>query len=41
MIAYEEKTPPPNGKASLWGTPYSGTPIWFTDLKVSAIAKGR
>jgi hypothetical protein len=41
MIAFEEKTAPPNGKASLWGTPYSGTPIWFTDLKVSAIAKGR
>jgi hypothetical protein len=40
MIAFEEKTAPPNGKASLWGTPYSGTPIWFTDLKVSRIGNG-
>ncbi len=40
MIAFEEKTAPPHGKASLWGTPYSGTPIWFADLKVSRIGNG-
>jgi hypothetical protein len=40
MIAVEEKTAPPTGRASLWGTPYSGTPVWFDDLKVSEIADG-
>jgi hypothetical protein len=40
MIAVEEKTAPPKGKASLWGTPYSGAPIWFADLKVNAIGPG-
>jgi hypothetical protein len=39
MVAVEEKTAPSNGKASLWGTPYSGTPIWFADLKVTALGK--
>jgi len=37
MIAVEEKTAPNPGRASLWGTPYSGTPIWFADLKLSEI----
>jgi len=41
MIAVEEKTAPPKGRASLWGTPYSGAPIWFADLKVSAIGNGQ
>lgn len=40
MLALEEKSAPSNGKASLWGTPYSGTPIWFDDLKVSGIVNG-
>jgi hypothetical protein len=39
MIAWEEKTAPSSGRASLWGTPYSGTPIWFSDLKLTAIGK--
>ena len=39
MLAVEEKTEPSNGKASLWGTPYSGTPIWFDDLKVTELGK--
>lgn len=25
-------SPAPNGRASVWGTPYSGEPIWFDDL---------
>ncbi len=25
-------SPAPNGRASIWGTPYSGEPIWFDDL---------
>jgi hypothetical protein len=37
MVAVEEKTAPNPGRASLWGTPYSGTPIWFADLKLSEI----
>lgn len=41
MIAVEEKAAPPKGRASLWGTPYSGTPIWFADLKVSTIGGGQ
>ncbi len=39
MVAVEEKTAPSHGKASLWGTPYSGTPIWFADLQVTALGK--
>jgi hypothetical protein len=36
MIAVEEKTPPHPGRASLWGSPYSGTPIRFDDLLLTA-----
>jgi hypothetical protein len=32
MIAFEEKTPPRPGRASVWGSPVSGTPIRFDDL---------
>jgi hypothetical protein len=32
IISVEEKTPPHPGRASLWGAPYSGTPIRFDDL---------
>jgi hypothetical protein len=39
MIAVEEKTAPASGRASLWGTPYSGTPIWFADLKLTELGK--
>ncbi len=38
-IAIEEKTEPTAGRPSLWGTPYSSTPIWYDDLKVTEIAK--
>jgi hypothetical protein len=31
-IGLEEKTAPHPGRASLWGAPYSGTPIRFDDL---------
>jgi hypothetical protein len=37
MIAVEEKTAPASGRASVWGTPYSGTPIWFDDLTVTEL----
>jgi hypothetical protein len=31
-IALDEKTPPRPGRASIWGSPISGTPIRFDDL---------
>ena len=37
MIAVEEKTAPASGRASVWGTPYSGTPIWYDDLTVTEL----
>ncbi len=36
MISVEEKTAPHPGRASLWGCPYSGTPIRFDDLRLTA-----
>ncbi len=32
MITLEEKETPASGRAGLWGSPYSGTPIRFDDL---------
>ena len=34
MIAFDATTKPPTGKASLWGSPFSGTPIRFDDLRI-------
>jgi len=31
-IALDDKTPPRSGRASIWGSPISGTPIRFDDL---------
>jgi hypothetical protein len=36
MIGLDEKTPPHAGRAALWGSPYSGTPIRFDDLLLMA-----
>jgi hypothetical protein len=36
-ISYTEKTEPTPGRASVAGSPYSGTPIRFDDLAVTAI----
>jgi hypothetical protein len=36
-ITFEDKQPPPPGRAGLWGSPYSGTPIQFDDLLVTAV----
>lgn len=36
-LIYTEKTKPVAGRASIWGSPYSGTPIQFDDLKVSSL----
>jgi hypothetical protein len=32
MVVADEKTPPAAGRASIWGSPYSGMPIRFDDL---------
>jgi hypothetical protein len=36
-ISLDEKTPPPAGRAAIWGTPYSGTPIRYDDLLLDAV----
>lgn len=36
LISFDEITPPVAGRASIWGSPYAGTPIQFDDLKVLA-----
>jgi hypothetical protein len=36
MIVLEEKTEPRPGRASLWGSPVSGTPIRFDDLLLTS-----
>lgn len=36
QVTFEEKTKPSDGRASLWGLPYSGTPLWFDDLVLAA-----
>jgi hypothetical protein len=35
QISLEEKTAPAAGRAGIWGSPYSGTPIRFDDLTLS------
>ena len=34
-ISHTDKTEVPAGRASIWGAPYSGTPVRFDDLKVT------
>lgn len=36
MVSVDEKEAPHDGRPSLWGSPFSGTPIRFDDLKVTA-----
>jgi hypothetical protein len=36
-ISIDEKIPPPAGRAAIWGTPYSGTPIRYDDLLLDAV----
>jgi hypothetical protein len=35
-VTLEEKTAPHDGRPSIWGSPYSGTPIRYDDLIVTA-----
>ena len=39
LIAYEEKEAPNAGRASIWGNPYSSTPIQFDDLVIVPATK--
>jgi hypothetical protein len=38
MITFDEKEEPLAGCASVFGNPFSGTPIWFDDLTVEKVA---
>jgi hypothetical protein len=38
-ISFEETEEPVSGKASILGSPFAGTPIWFDDLQVVSLAK--
>ena len=33
-VTFDDKTEPMAGRASIWGSPFAGTPIWFDDLSV-------
>jgi hypothetical protein len=33
-LKYLDEKEPPNGRPSVWGTPFSGKPIYFDDLRV-------
>jgi len=37
VISFEETEEPTPGKASILGSPFAGTPIWFDDLRVEKI----
>jgi len=37
IINANEQKEPPKGKTSIWGSPYSGTPIRFDDLVVARL----
>jgi len=39
LIAFEEKEEPVAGRASIFASPFSGTPIWFDDLAVERVGK--
>lgn len=38
-ITMESDERPGQGKASVWGTPYSGTPIFYDDIQIQDLAK--
>jgi hypothetical protein len=40
LITYDEKIEPSAGRASIWGSPFSNTPIQFDDLIVRRVGKG-
>jgi len=38
-VSHEEKTEPAAGRASIWGSPYSTTPIRYDDLLLKTVAE--
>lgn len=40
-ISYEDTAPPSAGRSSIWGSPFSGTPIQFDDLKIVRAVPGK
>lgn len=40
-ISWDEKREPPPGRPGAWGSPFSGTAIWYDDLVVSAAEESR
>ncbi|MGC3960464.1 MAG: hypothetical protein QM813_21805 [Verrucomicrobiota bacterium] len=39
LITVDEKEEPISGKASILGSPFAGTPVWYDDLQVLSVAK--
>lgn len=40
MLTFEESTAPRPGRAALWGSPFSGSPIQYDDLRVFRVTPG-
>jgi len=40
LVAADVKEPPISGQTSVLGSPISGTPIWFDELKVTGVGDG-
>ena len=36
-VSHDAEEPPPQGKAAVWGNPFSGTPIRYDDLTVAVV----
>jgi hypothetical protein len=41
LVSYDEKKEPSAGRASIWGSPYSTTPIQFDDLALRSVGAGK
>src|SRR3954468_2143009 len=39
QVVFSDKTPAPAGRASVWGNPFSGTPIRFDNLRMAPAAE--
>jgi len=39
LVVFDEKEEPVAGRASVLGSPFAGTPIWFDDLAVERVAE--
>ena len=39
LVTFDAKEEPISGQASVLGSPFSGTPVWFDDLKVAGVGE--